>query len=97
MSVNGAEPHIGPCIPPGRCTNPVCDAWAGPRALPTLRLLNTADTPLFRMLTKRVGSALRHHRAKRIIRSVPRPNRTVHGETAPIRKGKREGVELGDL
>jgi hypothetical protein len=41
------------------------------------RMLNTADKPLLRVMGKRVGAALRYHRIKGLIRSVPGPNRSI--------------------
>jgi hypothetical protein len=41
------------------------------------RSLSAADKPLLRVMIKRVGAALRHHRIKGLIRSTPGPNRTV--------------------
>jgi hypothetical protein len=46
------------------------------------RTLNTADKPLLRVMGKRVGAALRYHRIKGLIRSVPGPNRTLLWEIA---------------
>ncbi len=40
------------------------------------RSLNTADKPLLRILSKRVGTALRHYRKLGLIRSIDGPNRT---------------------
>jgi hypothetical protein len=40
------------------------------------RSLNTADKPLLRTLSKRVGAALRHYRKLGLIRSIDGPNRT---------------------
>jgi hypothetical protein len=42
----------------------------------TSRSLNTADKPLLRILSKRVGAALRHYRKLGLIRSIDGPNRT---------------------
>ena len=46
------------------------------------RSLNTADKPLLRIVNRRVGAALRHHRMKGLIRSLQGPNRTVLWEIA---------------
>ncbi|MFN3658491.1 MAG: hypothetical protein ACK4UO_14670 [Pseudolabrys sp.] len=41
------------------------------------RSLNMADKPLLRVINRRVGAAMRHHRIKGLIRSVPGPGRSV--------------------
>jgi hypothetical protein len=46
------------------------------------RSLNTADKPLLRVMGKRVGSALRYHRGKGLVRSLAGPNRTILWEIA---------------
>jgi hypothetical protein len=45
------------------------------------RSLNTADKPLLRVISKRVGAGLRHYRTKGLIRSVDGPNRIRLWET----------------
>jgi hypothetical protein len=41
------------------------------------RSLNTADKPLLRIVSKRVGAGLRHYRQLGLIRSVAGPSRTM--------------------
>jgi hypothetical protein len=41
------------------------------------RSLNIADKPLLRVINRRIGAAMRHHRVKGLIRSVPGPGRMV--------------------
>ncbi len=47
------------------------------------RGLNTADKKLVKAIGKRVGSCLRHHRSKGVVRSVTRPESFLLWEINP--------------
>ncbi len=47
------------------------------------RGLNTADKKLVKTVAKRVGSALRHHRAKGTLRSIKGPDSFLLWEITP--------------
>jgi hypothetical protein len=46
-------------------------------AVMAARTLNSADKPLLRTLSKRVGACLRMHRQSGLVRSIDGPNRTM--------------------
>ena len=47
------------------------------------RSLNTADKPLLRIVSKRVGAGLRHYRKLGLIQSIAGPNQTLLWEVIP--------------
>jgi hypothetical protein len=52
----------------------------------TGRMLNTDDKPLMRVLSKRVGAALRHNRHKGLVASIIGPNGAMLWEIARDKK-----------